>query len=60
MTTQELLQKAKDAKAVLAAITPEDIDRALLAMADKLVEHTDDILAETRWISKRHAARSAT
>ena len=46
MTTQELLQKAKDAKRVLAAITPEDIDRALLAMADKLVEHTDLILAD--------------
>ena len=45
MTTQELLQKAKQAKGVLSSLTPEDIDRALLSMADKLVANTDDILS---------------
>ena len=44
MTTQELLKKAKEAKRTLSAITPEDIDRALGAMADKLIENTDSIL----------------
>lgn len=44
MTTQELLKKAKAAKGSLSSLTPEVIDRALLAMADRLVENTDDIL----------------
>ena len=46
MTTKELLKKAKDAKALLSGISPADIDRALLAMADSLVKNTDDILAQ--------------
>ena len=45
MTTQELLIKAKNAKALLGAVEAQDIDRALLKMADKLEEHTDAILA---------------
>lgn len=45
MTTQELLIKAKQAKSLLSGIQAQDIDRALLAMADKLVAHTDAILA---------------
>ena len=45
MTTQELLKKAKEAKKFVASFTPEDIDRALLAMADSLVADTDAILA---------------
>lgn len=44
MTTQELLIKAKEAKAKLGSVQAADIDRALLMMADKLVEHTDAIL----------------
>ena len=44
MTTKELLIKAKEAKRTLSAITPDDIDRALNAMADQLVKHTDSIL----------------
>ena len=44
MTTKELLIKAKEAKRTLSAVTPDDIDRGLNAMADKLVEHTDSIL----------------
>ena len=44
MTTQELLIRAKEAKRTLSAITPEDIDRALGAMAEKLIENTDSIL----------------
>ena len=44
MTTQELLIRAKEAKRTLSAITPEDIDRALGAMAEKLMENTDSIL----------------
>ena len=45
MTTKELLMKAKEAKRTLSAITPDDIDRALCAMADQLVKHTDSILS---------------
>ena len=46
MTTQELLIKAKEAKKLLGSLTAEDVDRALLAMADCLVEGADAILAE--------------
>ena len=46
MTTKELLAKAKEAKKGLGSITPADVDRALLLMADSLVENTADILAE--------------
>lgn len=45
MTTQELLIKAKEAKALLGAVDAADIDRALLKMADQLEAHTDAILA---------------
>ena len=46
MTTQELLIKAKEAKKLLGSLTAEDVDRALLAMADCLVDGADAILAE--------------
>ena len=46
MTTQELLCKAKEAKKELGSLTAEDVNRALLAMADKLIENTDAILKE--------------
>ena len=45
MTTHELLVKAKEAKALLGAVEPQDIDRALLKMADKLEENTEAILS---------------
>lgn len=45
MTTHELLVKAKEAKALLGAVEPQDIDRALLKMADQLEKNTDAILA---------------
>ena len=45
MTTQELLIKAKEAKSKLSSVKAEDIDRALLMMADKLIENSDAILA---------------
>ena len=45
MTTQELLIKAKEAKTAMSAVTPEDIDRALYAMADSLIDNTDTILS---------------
>ena len=44
MTTHELLVKAKEAKALLGAVEPQDIDRALLQMADQLEENTAAIL----------------
>ena len=44
MTTHELLVKAKEAKALLGAVEPQDIDRALLQMADQLEKNTDTIL----------------
>ncbi len=46
MTTQELLKKAKAAKSTLGSYSVEDIDRALTAMADALIEDADAILAE--------------
>ena len=46
MTTQELLNKAKEAKMELGSLTAADVNRALLAMADKLIENTGEILAE--------------
>nr|WP_316614167.1 glutamate-5-semialdehyde dehydrogenase [uncultured Ruminococcus sp.] len=45
MTTHELLVKAKEAKALLGAVEPQDIDLALLKMADQLEKNTDAILA---------------
>ena len=46
MTTQELLIKAKEAKKELGSLTAEDINRALLAMADRLILNTPAILAD--------------
>ncbi len=45
MTTQELLRKAKAAKWDIAAADTETKNRALLAMAKALEEHSGDILA---------------
>ena len=45
MTTQELLRQAKAAKPRLAALTSQEKNQALLAMAQALMEHTDAILA---------------
>ena len=45
MTTQELLIKAREAKSAMSSVTPEDIDRALYAMADSLIDNTDTILS---------------
>ena len=46
MTTQEILKKAKAAKSLLSGIDAEDINRALLKMADCLIADTDDIIAQ--------------
>ncbi len=46
MTTQELLIKAKAAKAELGLVSTEKINEALNAMADALVKNTDNILKE--------------
>lgn len=46
MTTQELLKKAKEAKAELNLVSVEKINEALNAMADALVKNTDKILDE--------------
>ncbi len=45
MTTQELLQKAREAKTAMALADTETKNRALLAMADALQAHEADILA---------------
>ena len=45
MTTQELLQGAKAAKSAAAALSTQEKNRLLLAMADSLVQHQADILA---------------
>ena len=44
MTTQELLIKAKNAKSTLNALSVEDINKALEAMADALIKNTEIIL----------------
>lgn len=46
MTTQELLIKAKNAKAKLNMLSVDEINGALEAMAQALVDNTDKILAE--------------
>ena len=45
MTTQELLQGAKAAKSAAAALSTQEKNRLLMAMADSLVQHQADILA---------------
>ena len=45
VTTQEILQRAKAASAALSTLTTEKKNAALLAMATRLVENTDAILA---------------
>ena len=44
MTTKELLIKAKNAKAELTAVSVEEINNALNAMAQALIDNTDNIL----------------
>ena len=46
MTTLDILRQAKKAKSVLAKLTSEQKNEALFAMADALVENTNDILTE--------------
>ena len=46
MTTKELLIKAKNAKAELNMLSVDEINGALLAMADSLVENTVQILSK--------------
>ncbi len=46
MTTLDILKQAKAAKSVLAKLTSEQKNEALYAMADALVENTDEILTE--------------
>ena len=45
ITTLELMQRVKRASASLAALSEEEKNRALLAMADALTAHCDAILA---------------
>ena len=45
MTTQELLQRAKAAKGAMALADTGTKNRALLAMADALIDHTQPILS---------------
>ena len=45
MTTQEILTHAKKTKQFMSGITTEQKNTALIAMADALEAHTDDILA---------------
>lgn len=45
MTTLEILKGAKDAAPALARLSTEQKNNALLAMADAIEAHTDDILA---------------
>lgn len=46
MTTKELLIKAKNAKAEVNTISPEKINEALEAMAQALIDNTENILSK--------------
>ncbi len=46
MNTQELLSRAKAAKAEMALADTDTKNKALLAMAEALITHTDEILSE--------------
>lgn len=46
MTTLDILKQAKAARIEIASLSSEDKNNALLAMADALIENTDEILAE--------------
>ena len=48
MTTKEILHGARDAAGTLALLGEAEKNRALLAMADALLEHTETILAANR------------
>ena len=48
MTTQQILEKAKAAKLSAMLLDTETKNTALLKMADKLIEHTDKILAANK------------
>lgn len=48
MTTQQLLEKAKAAKLSAMLLDSQTKNTALLKMADKLIEHTDKILAANK------------
>lgn len=48
MTTLQILQKAKNAKAEINLATVEQLNSGLLHMAESLVENTDKILAQNR------------
>ncbi len=48
MTTQQLLEKAKAAKLSAMLLDTQTKNTALLKMADKLIEHTDKILAANK------------
>lgn len=48
MKTSEILLEAKKAKGTLGVLSTEDKNRALMAMADALIEGSDEILAANR------------
>lgn len=48
MTTYELLEKAKNAKQKINLVSVEQINNALVIMADCLVENTDEILSKNK------------
>ncbi len=54
MTTKEILERAVAARRELAVLQSADKDRALLAMADRLVEATDAILAANQEDLKKY------
>ncbi len=48
MTTQEILKNAKASCSVLAGLSSDNKNKAILAMADSIVEHTAEILAANK------------
>ena len=48
MKTSEILLEAKKVKSTLGALSADDKNRALMAMADALIEGGDEILAANR------------
>ena len=48
LTTKKILERARAAKAAMCSVRGEDINSALLKIADKIVENTKNILLANR------------
>ena len=58
ITTKEILKEAKKVKTLLASLSTEEKNNALLKMADALIENADEILTANKSdLEKRYNER---